>query len=301
MRWGDLTMSGVSTRRRARTVAALAVLAMVPATGTAPAADKDENAPPVVTIRLDEGEPKITGADKLSAGWVTIKVSAKKSEHNLWLYTPKPGVHAEDADMAGKGVRAARTGNGRSAAATAENSLIALGGAFVGPKRPATMAVKLPQGEVTVTDLATDPQKVGTPLTLLKLGAPGKAEPDAGAAARVSIDDAARIQAPATLPRTGELRIANLAERKWHFLGLQRLTERADQKDVEGFFTGGGKGKSPFDPAHSTAAAPLSGGREQYLSYDLPAGRYAFVDAWVDSATGKFYAAQGAVRVVTLK
>lgn len=294
-------MSGVSTRRRARTVAVAAVLALVSATGSAVAADKDEKAPPVVTIRLDEGEPKVTGADKLPAGWVTIKVSAKKNEHNLWLYAAKPGVHAQDADMAGQGVRAARAGNGRSAASTAENSLIALGGAFVAPKRPATLSVKLPRGEVTVADLAAGGQKAAAPLTLFKLGAPGMAMPGAGGAARVSIDGAARIQAPEALPRTGELRIANLGERKWHFLGLQKLTKDANQKDVEAFFAGDGKGPSPFDPAHSTAAAPLSGGREQYLSYDLPAGRYAFVDAWVDSATGTFYAARGAVRVVTLK
>lgn len=303
------------TRASSRAAVVVGLLALLP-TGTAIAAESPaKTTPPVITIKLDEGEPKITGADKLAAGWVTIKVSATKSQHNLWLHTPKPGVAAAQADRAGEAAQATRNGRpGPSAASTtsaskrsaadataAEDSLIALGGAFVAPGRPATMAVKLPTGEITVTDLAAAAQPGGGKITLIKVGEPGKSVRAAGNEPRVSIDDSARIQAPAKLARKGELRISNLAASKWHFIGLQKLAKGAGEKEVVAFFTNPGQAPSPFDPAASTASAPLSGGREQYLTYNLPAGKYVFVDAWVDSTTGKFYAAQGAIKLVTLK
>ncbi|MGQ0466856.1 MAG: hypothetical protein ACT4QG_16215 [Sporichthyaceae bacterium] len=303
------------TRASTRAAVVLGLLALMPVGSAVAAESPGKTTPPVVTIALDEGEPKITGADKLAAGWVTFKVTATKTQHNLWLHTPKPGVAAGKADKAGEAANTARNGRpGPKAASTetiskqaaadassAEDSLIALGGTYVAPGRPATMAVKLPPGEITVADIAAANQPGGGKITLLKVGAPGKAVRAAGKSVQVSVDDAARIKAPAKLARKGELRVSNLAASKWHFIGLQKLAEGKGEKDVAAFFANPGRTPSPFDPAASTAAAPLSGGREQYLSYNLPAGKYVFIDAWVDSSTGKFYAAQGAIKLVTLK
>lgn len=303
------------TRASSRVAVVVGLLALLP-TGTAIAAESPgSTTPPVVTIKLDDGEPKITGADKLAAGWVTVKVTATKSQHNLWLHTPKPGVAAAQADKAGEAAQSARNGRqGPSAASTenvskqaatdattAEDSLIALGGTYVAPGHPARIAVNLPMGEITVADLAAAAQPGGGKITLLKVGKPGKAVRAAGSAIRVSVDETAHIQAPAKLARKGELRISNLAASKWHFIGLQKLAKGQGAKEVTAFFAAPGQAPSPFDPAASTASAPLSGSHEQYLTYNLPAGKYVFVDAWVDSTTGKFYAAQGAIKLVTLK
>ncbi len=343
-------MSGSSMRRRTYTVATVALLTLVPATGTAVATDGARDALPVVTITMGAGEPKLTGTEKLSAGWVTFKISSTKDQHNLWLYTPKPGTKQAQANKADQSVRNVRSANARTYkepqakasftkpkkddvedksakkkrmegptaaersarnkaaqklaadAQAAEKSLIALGGAFVAPKRPTTMTVKLPEGEITIADLAMGKGKT-VPITVLKVaGKSGKDTRDAKGAKTIELDDSSRIQAPATLPRKGELLFSNIASAKWHFLGLQKLAKGATENDLVAYFDSKDASReAPFDARYSAAAAPLSGGRSQYLSYDLPPGKYALLDAWVDSETGRFWASQGASRVVTLK
>lgn len=343
-------MDGNSTRvrHRARTVAVVAALALVPGAGMASAA---ETAPsnPVVRIAMVGDTAKVSGANKLAAGWVTFKVSTDGDPHNIWFYTPRPGAKKDDVARAEKAVRKVRAGHGqgpgidaaapsdpessldkgagpsekKAAAArqmaerkksdaaaekakmdtsVAEKNLIALGGVYIAPKRTATIAVNLPQGQVTVADLAVGKETKSVPLTVLKVGAAGKKTAQGKATATVFLDESSRIQSPEKLARTGRLLINNESTVKWHFIGLQKLAKGATENDLVAWFDSPkAKRKYPFDPANSVAAAPLSGGRSQYLSYDLPPGKYALIDAWVDSESGRFYASQGGTRMVTLK
>ena len=48
-------------------------------------------------------------------------------------------------------------------------------------------------------------------------------------------------------------------------------------------------------------SAPLSAGQSQFLSYALPSGQYAILDAWMDPATGRVLAGDGAVTTVRLR
>ncbi|MGQ0467412.1 MAG: hypothetical protein ACT4QG_19110 [Sporichthyaceae bacterium] len=308
-------MSGITAHLKARgtAVTAVAVLALAAGTGTALAVAPDPSAPPVVTIALDGDKVKLSGADGLKAGWITIKASTTTKPHSLWLFTPKPGAKPAGAEKAVQAMQAVQANEGQSPeaaaeggpqqkpannVATVEDTLVGLGGALVTPKRSATFSVNLPEGEVSIADLANGAEKAATPIAKLMLGDPGGAVRSAGNGSQVTIDEKAQIQAPDTLPRTGELRISNVGDKKWHFLELHKLQEGKGEKDVVAFFSG--SGTSPFDPENALGTAPLSGGVEEYLDYDLPAGTYAFVDSWVDSATGTFNASQGAIRMVTL-
>lgn len=309
-------MSGITVRLkgRATAVAALTVLALAPSTGTALAVAPDPSGPPIVDLVFDGDKVKLTGADSLDAGWVTIKATSTTKPHSLWLFTPKAGAAPAGAQKAVQAMRDVRGNEGQSPKAAAEgrtqqrpadnvaaveDTLVGLGGALVTPKRPAIFSVNLPEGEVSIADLAAGAEKAATPIATLVLGDPGGAVRSAGNGSRVTIDENARIQAADALPRTGKLRISNVGEKKWHFLELEKLKEGKGQKDVVAFFSG--SGTSPFDTDSSIATAPLSGGHEEYLDYDLPAGTYVFVDSWVDSSTGKFNASYGAIRMVTLK
>ena len=346
-------MDGISTevRRRARTVAVITAVALVPTTGTAMAVHTAA-APsiPIVTIAMVGDTAKISGASKLAAGWVTFKVRTDKDPHNLWFYTPKPGAKKGDVAQAEKAVRKVRAGHGqgpgidakapadpespnldkgttntekkaaaakqekeraksdaaagqaRTDTSMAEKTLLALGGVYVAPKRTATIVVNLPQGQVTVADLAVGKETKTVPLTVFKVGPAGKQRAPGKGAAQIFLDESSKIQAPEKLKRSGQLLINNESMSKWHFIGLQKLAKGATENDLVAWFDSpAGKRKYPFDPAYSIAAAPLSGGRTQYLSYDLPAGKYALIDAWVDSDSGRFYASQGGTRMITLK
>lgn len=347
-------MDFISTRvrGRARTVAVVAALALVPTGGTAVAAPASVTAPsiPVVTITMKGANAKVAGASKLAAGWVRVKVSTDSTARNLWFYTPKAKAKAADVGKAEKAVRKVRAGHGQGPAidtrgsatpqdpqldkgasssekaaaaarreaesaqaesaarraaadaATAEKSILALGGVYVGPKGSQSVVLNLPKGQVTVVDLAAAKQGDADPLTVLTVGAPAKTGDPGKADGTVFLDESSRIQAPEKLPRAGELLITNQSVSKWHFIGLQKLAKGATENDVVAWFDSpGAKRKYPFDPKHSVAAAPLSGGYSQYLRYDLPAGKYALVDAWVDPDTGRFFASQGGTRLVTLK
>ena len=291
----------------AKAVAALAVVALAASAGTAAAAAPPVNNPPVVGLVVDGDKAKLSGADNLDAGWVTIKASSTKGAHSLWLFTPKPDTapakaqEAVDAMGDVRGNENQATSKAAADAAEVEKTLVALGGAAVAPGHPATFSVNLPEGEVSIGDLAGDAKKAATPIATLMLGDPGGAVRSAGDGNRVSVDSAdgkVRIDAPESMSRAAKLRITNSAEKDWHFLGLHRLVEGADEKDVVAFYSG--SGQSPFDAANSVVSAPLSGNGEEFMDYDLPAGRYAVVDSWVDSTDGTFYATKGAIRMVTL-
>jgi hypothetical protein len=310
-------MTGITTRRarRTTTVGAVGLLVAISAAAAATASETVQNAPPVVGIVLDGDRVKLTGADDLDAGWVIFEASSTKLARSLWFFTPKQGVEPEQAKKAGAAMRDVRGNDGRTPtaaaegtaqkraaanAATVEKSLVALGGAFVAPGRPATFSLNLPEGEISISDLAAAADRAATPIASLMLGDPGTAVRSAGDGSRVSIGRDGTISAADSLARKGKLRISNLDDERWHFLGLSKLKDEATEQDVVAFY--GGSGKSPFDGAANTAAtAPLSGGREEFLDYDLPAGKYAIVDAWVDSKNGKFYAAQGAIEIVELR
>ncbi len=302
-------MTGMTKRMRgsAKAAGALSVIALVASTGTAMAAAPPVSAPPVVGLVMDGGKAKLSGADNLDAGWVTIKASSTKGTHSLWLFTPKPDTSPAKAEEAGDALRDVRgnenkaTGKAAADAAAVEKTLVALGGAAVAPGHPATFSVNLPEGEVSIGDLAGDAKKAATPIASLMLGDPGGAVRSAGDGNRVSVaaaDGKVSIYAPESMSRKAKLRITNNDEQGWHFLGLHRLVEGADEKDVVAFYDG--SGKSPFDAANSLISAPLSGKGEEFMDYDLPAGKYAVVDSWVDSTDGKFYASKGAIRMVTL-
>lgn len=309
-------MSGITVRLkgRATTVTAVAALALLAGTGSALAVGPDPAAPPIVDLVVDGDKVKLSGADSLDAGWVTIKASSTTKALSLWLFTPKPGASPAGAQKAVQAMRAVRGNEGQSPKAaaegqpqqrpadnvsTVEDTLVGLGGALVTPKRPAIFSVNLPEGEVSIADLAAGAEKAATPIASLMLGDPGGAVRSAGNGSRVTIDENARFEAADTLSRTGKLRISNVGEKKWHFVELQKLKEGKGEKDAVAFFSG--SGTSPFDTDNSIATAPLSGGKEEYLDYDLPAGTYVFVDSWVDSSTGKFNASYGALRTVALK
>lgn len=303
-------MTGMTKRMRcsAKAVTALSVVALAAgSTGTAVAAAPSVNAPPVVGLVLDGGKATLTGAEDLDAGWVTFKASSKQGTHSLWLFTPKPETAPAKAQEAAEAMRDV-TGHENKAkgtaadVATVEDTLVALGGAAVAPGHPATFSVNLPEGEVSIGDLAGDAKQATTPIAKLMLGDPGGAVRSAGEGNRVSVgsaDGKASIDALETMSRKAKLRITNRDEKEWHFIGLHRLVEGANEKDVVAFYSG--SGKSPFDAANSLISAPLSGKGEQFMDYDLPAGKYAIVDSWVDSTDGKFYATKGAIRMVTLR
>lgn len=301
-------MTGMKrVRGSAKAAAVLSAVALATSAGTAVAAEP-VNAPPVISLVLDGGKATVSGADDLDAGWVTIKARSTKATHSLWLFTPRPGTAPDKAQEAAQALRDVR-GNENGAqdkaaadAAKVEKTLVALGGAAVAPGRPATFSVNLPEGEVSIGDLAGDAKDATKPIATLMLGDPGGAVRSAGDGNRISVAstrDGVRIEAPATMSRAAKLHIVNTSDRDWHFLGLHRLVDGADEKDVIAFYNG--SGRSPFEEAHSVISAPLSGKGEEFMDYDLPAGRYAVVDSWVDSTDGKFYAAKGAIRMVTLR
>jgi hypothetical protein len=322
-------MTTIAARRGAGVVGIVAALTLVP-TGVAVAADTPAPSVPAVSISLKKDKATVTGADKLGAGWVTFTVRTDSTARSLWLYSPKPNVskaevaqgeaavrkvgaaegQSEKEAAAAKKASAAKKAEAKKAeapakraagdAATAEKSLLALGGVFVAAEEKATFMANLPQGEVRIVDLADKDAKA--PLAVLAVGGPGKQVRPAAATGTVVLDDSSRIQAPEKLKRSGQLLITNAAASKWHFIGLQKLAKGVTEKDLATWFDKpDAKRKSPFDPKHSAAGAPLSGGRSQYLGYDLPAGKYALIDAWVDPDTGRFHAAQGGTRIVTLK
>lgn len=257
-------------------------------------ADVAQGEAAVRKVRDGQGQPEKEAAGQTSAAKTSdapakqAKAPAKKAD----APAKKADAPATKADAPAK--RAAGD------AATAEKSLLALGGVFVAAKGKATFMANLPQGEVRIIDLGDKNAKA--PLAVLAVGGPGKQVRPAAATGTVVLDDSSRIQAPEKLKRSGQLLITNAAASKWHFIGLQKLAKGVTKKDLAAWFDNPDpKRKSPFDPKHSAAGAPLSGGRSQYLGYDLPAGRYALLDAWVDPESGRFHAAQGGFRIVTLK
>jgi hypothetical protein len=287
----------------AKAAAALSVVALATSAGTAVAAAVPENAPPVVSLVMENGKAKLSGAEDLDAGWVTFKASSTKGTHNLWFFTPKPETAPEKATDGIEAMSNVRDNRAKkSEVAQVEKTLVAFGGAAVAPGRPVTFSVNLPEGEVSIGDLAGDAKKAATPIATVMLGDPGGAVRSAGDGNRVSVgsvDGKVQIDAPETMSRKAKLRVTNRDDAKWHFIALNRLNDGAEEKDVLAFYEG--NGRSPFDPAHSMLTAPLSGKGEEFLDYDLPAGKYAIVDSWVDSSDGKFYAAKGAIRMVTLQ
>jgi hypothetical protein len=274
-------------------------------------------APPHVDVLMTASGIKLSGAGKVSSGWLTLRVSATGGEHHLWLVSPSEGPRGEvttptndvrslwSVNPANPRAGVAGTPGRPSADPTtvnsyqraAQDSLIALGGAWVDPSHPTQLSAELPAGDVYLVDLAAP----ATPGAVLRVGW-GKYPPlPARPTGEITEGDDNFVFSPPVLPRHGTLEFANAddTETGYHFMLVRALAPGATRDDVERFFASG-SGPEPLGTA-GVMTAPLSAGQSQFLSYSLPAGEYAILDAWMDPVTGRVLAGDGAVSTIRLR
>jgi hypothetical protein len=273
--------------------------------------------PPHVDVAMTAAGIRLSGIKNVTSGWVTFRVSATDGAHHLWLVSPSVGPRGdvstpardiqtlwsmnEANPKAGTATTPRRpSGDPRTIAAyqkAAQESLIALGGAWIDAQHPATISAELPAGDVYLEDLdgAADSDAV------LHVGW-GKYPPmPARPAGEITEGDDNFIFAPTSLPRHGTLELANAddTETGYHFLVIRALAPGTTREDVERYYSAG-IGPTPLGAA-AVMSAPLSAGQSQFLSYSLPPGQYAILDAWKDPATGRVLAGDGAVTTVRLR
>jgi hypothetical protein len=185
------------------------------------------------------------------------------------------------------------------AARASERSALSLGGVRVTRAHRVDLTVALPAGTTVIFG------RVG-PVAQLKLAKGTTKGRPAGSANAITEGVDNVIHAPATLPRNGVLRIANLnpGDTRVHWITLNKLAEGATKASAQRWFgRDGGSAANPFDGSPVTGSFnPLSAGHAEYVAYrGLPAGRYALVDSAVNEDTGHTHAEDGSITMVTVK
>jgi hypothetical protein len=272
---------------------------------------------PHVDVVMTAAGIKLSGTKTVTSGWVTFRISAPDGEHHLWLVSPSVGprgdVSAPTRDIRSLWSVNAINPNAGTATTphhpnpdpqmvagyqqTAQESLIALGGAWVDARHPATISAELPAGDVYLEDLS--PAAVAD--AVLHVGW-GKYPPmPARPAGEITEGDDNFVFAPPVLPSRGTLELANAddTETGYHFLVIRAMAPGVTREDVERFFASG-TGPPPLASA-AVMSAPLSAGQSQFLSYALPSGQYAILDAWMDPVTGRVLAGDGALTTIRLR
>jgi hypothetical protein len=306
-------MREVTTAVGLRTTAAI----LVGGAGLVFATIPGPKAAPHVDISMTPTGVKLTGVHDITAGWVKFRVSTKAGSHHLWLVSPTQGPRGDVATPTNdiRALWAVNPANPAAGAATtsrrpavdpvtvtayqraAQEGLVALGGAWVDARHPATIHAELPAGDIYVEDL----DNPGAPVAVLHVRWGRYPPMPSRAAGQITEGDDNFVFAPSVLPRHGMLEVQNAddAETGYHFLVLRALAPGAERDDVVRFFSSG-TGPAPLGSA-GVMTAPLSAGQSQFLSYSLPAGRYAILDAWMDPATGRLLAGDGAVTTLRLR
>ncbi|HZE67816.1 MAG TPA: hypothetical protein VE081_14365 [Sporichthyaceae bacterium] len=307
-----------TTQHRTRPALAGLVGATVLATGLLPTRAAHAAAkPPVVKIVLHGNNAKITGAKGLKAGWLTLRLSATDAGyHDLYLGSARNGDPGPGGKAAAgpQGIRkssgkaptsgqsqsqAAIYGRNAAAARTSERSALSLGGVRVTRARGVDLTVRLPAGTTVLFG------EVG-PLAELKASKGTNTSRPGGAHSTITEGADNVIHSPATLPRTGALRISNTCpgDTRVHWITLNRLANGTTKASVAKWFGPDGlSGPDPFLESPVTGSFnPLSAGHSEYVAYrGLSRGRYALIDTAVDETTGHVHAQDGSIRFITVK
>ncbi|HEX3828611.1 MAG TPA: hypothetical protein VHV82_15205 [Sporichthyaceae bacterium] len=306
-------MREVTTATGLRTTAAI----LVGGVGLIFATIPGPKPPPHVDVMMTATGIKLAGTRSVTSGWVTFRISAPDGEHHLWLVSPSVGPRGDVSTPAGdiRSLWSVNAANPRASTVTtphrpsadpqmvagyqrtAQESLIALGGAWVDAGHPATISAELPAGDVYLEDLGAS----AVSDAVLHVGW-GKYPPmPARPVGEITEGDDNFVFAPPVLPGHGTLELANAddTETGYHFLVIRAMAAGATREDVERFFSSG-TGPSPLASA-ALMSAPLSAGQSQFLSYALPSGEYAILDAWMDPVTGRVLAGDGALTTIRLR
>lgn len=241
-----------------------------------------------VTARMTKSSIHLSVGHTVHAGTIQFKaVSADGKGHELQLFRLHKGYTLQQA-----GADIGKSFKGDVAAINrVDNNITFRGGALTRNGKPGYVTVNLAKGHYYVLD------QNGGGLSWLDVRGTAKAAPVAhrGWITATSYN----FVTSKTLPNSGTITVGNISDQP-HFVSIQRVETGTTHKQVARAFKHPTRGNPSWMLRAGTDSGVISPYHHEYMSYNLPAGKYLVACWWPDDETGMPHAFMGMWRLVRL-
>jgi hypothetical protein len=287
---------GIRTHRTKAIAAAASAALVVASVAVATAGPADAATTHTVKVRMSDsaitfsggGASTANGMTMLHAGQYHFHVVTGAGDHVVQLVRFRSGYTPQQA---GADLPKAFSGD-VAAVRRIDNGVVFRGGAEAKPKHPGDMVVNLKAAQY----MAIDQNGNATAMLMVT----GKAPKPAAVAHSGSYTAFSYGWAVSRhLPAAGTVKVSNQADQP-HFLVIQRVKDSTTAATVRKSLASGGQGNPKWLLKATAESGVISPGTSQFVSYNLPAGKYFIACFWPDYFTGMPHFLMGMWKLVTI-